>query len=229
MTDKAQAIKKTNVKEIILKVLATIAIASVVLCITAWGTSERNNPFHKADWTSYELTFEEGNITLPCEYGKLQYISNYKMTQEFAASYISPEATYKGINLFSEDGNLALYIKVEPIAQKKTKADECEVTYINQSFDMVNYGENQTFSPNKSTENKHEVKQVYFPGKLTVGKEVTEEDLYKMFGIPAEIRRFEDDSIVVTWAENKNDLSHNYYKIVIENGIIAEIMLDCLK
>ena len=176
-------------------------------------TSTATNEPVSSDWKKYQFSIKGKTLSLPCSYQELSDISGFKMKSSDEKSYLeSNSSTY--VNLYINDSNndqkLALYVDIKNDTAEDLQYSNTEVVSLWQSMYQV--------ETNKA-------EKIIFPGNLSVGMEITNEQVIELFGEPTKIR---DNSgyYTLTYNDDTTYTTINYYEIVLNKGVIEELRLD---
>ncbi len=165
-----------------------------------------------SDWTSYSFSINGETMTLPLKFSELSRISGLTMKESAGANTISPNYVSL-VNLYKDD-KVNLHIEVTNNSEGSLRLDECDVVRVTQTNYHVEKGDTK----------------VIFPGNLTAGMEMTEEQLFSILGTTNNVIHHNEGTDaandVYTYAENDMWITEDMYKITIKNGVIDELVLD---
>lgn len=180
-------------------------------------TGSGNTPSNasvSSNWQDYAFSINGTSLTLPIKYTEFSKISGFTMKEVEAGNSISANH-YTLANMY-KDSKLALSTEVTNSSEGTLKLSECDVTRISQSALHIK----QSDTP------------ITFPGGLTAGMSITEDEIFKLFGTTDNTSHYEGDSgvefiqDVYTYSEDKDWTTFNFYKITVVNGAIDELTLD---
>lgn len=168
------------------------------------------------DWKKYQFSINGKTLSLPCLYMEFKDISGFSMKSYNEKSYLERNSsTY--VNLYIGDiekEKLALYIDIKNNTSEDLQYTKSEIV----SLWQTNY---QVETNNAEA--------IIFPGNLSVGMEVSKDQIIELFGEPTDIDEYSStnyESITLTYNGDTTYSTINYYKIEIKNGKIDALTLD---
>ena len=176
-------------------------------------TSTATNEPVSSDWQKYQFSVKGKTLSLPCSYQELSDISGFKMKSSDEKSYLEGNSsTYVNlyINDFNSDQKLALYVDIKNSTAGDLKYSNAEVVQLWQNIYQV--------ETNKA-------EKIIFPGNLSVGMEITKEQVIELLGEPTKTRD-DIDYYTLIYNGDKTYTTINYYEIVLYEGVIESLTLD---
>lgn len=171
--------------------------------------SSNGNTSVSDDWKSYTFSVNNKSLTLPVSYSELSTITGFKMQNDYEQMSL-PNNKYTSVNLYTSSERLASYINIINRGDSSILYKEANVSRISQSKFQV--------ETNNAT-------KIVFPGNLSAGDKITEEEVIKKFGEPNNRREYSETVYYEYYADDSWS-SRNYYKIEVLNGVIDELTLD---
>ncbi len=179
------------------------------------STSEQEEPNTQdvsSDWKKYTLSVNNKTVTLPISYEEFSNITGLTMKDDLVNETL-PKNRYGVANMY-KNNKLALYTDV-------INSTESDILYKDGLVANISQTRYQVETNNAD--------KLIFPGNLSVGQSITEEELKTMFGEPTKRNEYKGERytrVIYSYAEDEKWTTYNKFEIELTDGIIDQLRLD---
>lgn len=164
------------------------------------------------DWKKYTVSVNNKTISLPCSYSEFSNITGYTMKDDLLNENL-PKNRYGVANMY-KDNKLAIYTDVINTVDADTLYKDAYIANVSQTKFQVETNKADKF---------------IFPGNLSVGHAITEDELKVLFGEPTKRNEYKGEKytkVTYIYAEDEKWTTVDKYEIELKDGIIDELRLD---